>query len=421
MGALLQNFVNRYVWDTSERRSLDELHTINGSILQSILSGDNFTDEPVTIRKALRISTVFTCTNVIGRTISSLPINIMKEEGGKKFPLTDHRAYYPLAHEPNSYMSSANFFLTLMLHANAWGNGYAHINRDSRMNPVSFDIMEPWETDVSIDKGNLFYHYQGESYPSRDVIHFRWYSWDGICGKSPILENANTMGMAIKLDRFSALTLSARPPGILSYKGNLTPEQRAENKKNWQQGSQDQVKVLSGDWAYDPIMTQPEAAQFVQAKNLNQREIYGIYQIPPTFAQNFERATYSNAEQSDLVYAKHTIMPIIRMMEQELNMKLFFEREKANTYVKFSLNGLLRGDIAARKEFYQSMVNTGVMNRNEARSLEDMNPYKGGDDFLVQGAMVPADMLREKMEKELIPSAPAPGIKEKINGHSFVN
>lgn len=412
MPGKLQEWFNRNIWETG-------LPTINGGLLQSILDGGDYTDEVVTVRKGLRIATVYTCVNVISKTICSLPLGIFREEGKNKIALTDHSAYYPLAQQPNKYMSSANFWLTIVLHAISWGNGFAYINRDSRMRPVSFDLWETWEVTIKKVNGELFYTYKGETVPARDVFHLRLYSLDGICGLSPILENSDTMGMAMKLKRYSSLLMGVQPPGVLSYEGNLTPEQRAENKKEWSGGSKGAVKILSARWKYQPIMTPADESQYNVTKSANEREIYGIWQIPPTFAQNFERATFSNAEQSDLVYAKHTITPIVTVIEKELNMKVFFEREKANTYTKFNMNGLLRGDIAARKEFYQSMVNTGVMSRNEARSYEDMNPYEGGDDFLVQGAMVPADMLRKHYENQLLPTAATKPTQTKnyINGN----
>ena len=419
--AWLQDKIDRYIWPVKRNYPDDGLPTINGSILNSILYGDGYTDEPVTIRKGLRVSIAQTCVRVRAGTIAALPIGIFKEQGKNKIAATDHAAYYPLAHEANSYMSSANFFYTIMVHADGWGNAYAYINRDSRRNPVSFDIWEPWEVTISRENGDLFYTYEGRTVPSRDVLHFRWYSLDGICGLSPILENQDTFGMAIKLKRYASLILGAQPPGVLSYEGNLTPDQKAENKKEWKGGSRGDVKVLSGKWHYDPVILQADQTQFNQTKEINEREITAIYQTPPPFVQNFQRQTYSNAEQSDLSFAKHTVTGLVTMIEKELNMKLFFEREKSTTFVKMNMNGLLRGDLTARKEFYQAMVNTGIYNRNEARSLEDLNPYPGGDDYLVQGAMVPADMLRKKYESEVLPSSTEPVKPKYVNGHSYAN
>jgi HK97 family phage portal protein len=232
------------------------------------------------------------------------------------------------------------------------------------------------------------------------------------------MENANTIGMALKLDRYSSILMGAQPPGILSTDKSLTPEQRTQNKNAWQSARPGDVRVVDGGFKYTPVMTPADESAFAIQKRQNKTDLLGIWQMPPQFVQDLERSTFSNAEQMDLVYAKHTISPVCRNKELENNMKLFFEKEKANTYTKYNMNGLLRGDIAARQAFYQSMVNTGVMSRNEARSYEDLNPYPDGDNFLVQGAMVPADLLREKYEKEVMTTVPP--VTTKLNGH-YVN
>jgi HK97 family phage portal protein len=426
MGAVLQNLWSRYVWDSSKRSGYDDgLATINGSLLQSILYGDGYTDEPVSIRKGLRIAAVYISVNVPACTMASLPINVIEEKNGQHNAVSDHPVYWLLSQEPNDYMTAPVFWHTILTHVSAWGNGYARINRDSRQRPASLDIWEPWCVTVTFSEGKLWYHYKGETVSSWDILHYRFNSLDGICGLSPILENQDTMGMAIKLKRYASLILGAQPPGVLSYEGNLDPTQRAENKKEWSQGAKGSVKVLSGRWKYNPIMTPGDEVQYNETKKANEREIYGIWQLPPTFAQNFERATYVNAEQSDLSYSKHTITPKCVNIEKENNMKLFFEREKMTLGTKFNMNGLLRGDTAARTAFYQLGINSGLMTRNEGRALEDMNPYEGGDVPLIQGAMIPGDAeglqaLRDKMENETIPSATPPQNK-KLNGHTVFN
>jgi HK97 family phage portal protein len=427
--ARLQDWFDRNIWPIKRSTGPswtagDDIYDTHGNIIHALYNGDNSSGENVTHTNALRNSTVFTCTNVRGNTIASLPCNVMIEEGENKRVLTDHAAYYLLNQEPNSYMSAANFWKTVMLHVDVWGNAYAYINRDSRRNPVSFDLWEPWEVTVTRENGQIFYSYNGgDAVPGRDVLHYRFYSWDGICGRSPVLENRNTIGMAMKLDRYSTLLMASQPPGVLSYEGNLTPEAKAENKKEWY--SDKKVKVLSARWDYKPIMTPAHDASFDAAKRANKTELCAIWQMPPTFVQDFERATFSNAEQMDLVYAKHTVTPICRNIELENNMKLFFEREKMTTYTKFNMNGLLRGDLASRQAFYQTMVNAGIYKRNEARSLEDLNPYEGGDVPLIQGAMIPGDQealdaMREMMKTKVIPSVEEePKKEEKKNGYRY--
>ena len=396
--AFLQNLVEKYVWDFS-KKSISGEFDLKGTEAWARLIGykDNFSEEAVSEQRALGLSTVYTCINVRSQTIAALPIGVYRDQENGKESLTDHPVYYPLAHQPNSYMSSANMFLTSMIHADSWGNSYIGINRNGRGEVRSLDILQPWECEsINVIDGNAYYNINGMIYPSRDVLHFRWFSMDGLNGVSPIRQNAMTMGKALKAEKYAAMALGQKPPGILSYEGNMTPEQKAENQKSWKEDLiNGRTPIMSGRWSFEPIMLSPGDAQFIEQEKLTKQAIYGIYRIPPVFGQDYERATFTNAEQSDLIFAKHTILPLVRVIEQECNMKLFSEREKKNTYVKFNMNGLLRGDTTARAAFYNTMRNIGGMNGNEIREREDMNPYEGGEIYTVQGAQVPIDQLRK--------------------------
>lgn len=423
MGAKLQNWFNQNIWDLS-KKSVSGDYDLKGTSAwsQIVGSNDNFAEESVSERRAHGLATVYTCINVRSQTVAALPINIFREtEKGDKESLTDHPSYYPLAHQPNTYMSSANMILTSMIHSDSWGNSYVGINRNGRMNVSSLDPLMPWDVeDIKVKDGSAYYTIRGEQYNSRDILHFRWFSYDGLNGVSPIRQNAITMGKAFKSERYSSYSLGKKPPGILSYEANLTPEQRAENQKAWERDIMGgRTPVLSGRWDFTPIMLSPGDAQYVETEKLTDKKIYGIFRIPPVFAQDFERATFTNAEQSDLIFAKHTITPIVRIIEQECNMKLFSEREKKNTYVKFNMNGLLRGDTVSRAQFYTAMRNIGAMNGNEIRSFEDMNKYKGGEIYTTQGANVPVDQLRDFYSSKV--AKPETQEKEKENNNGKMN
>lgn len=424
MAGKLQKWFNDNIWDVSSK-SVGPYYDLKGTTAYSKFFGEfeNFSDENVSEKRAHQISTVYTCINVRAQTVASLPINIIKEDSkGLKKVLEDHPAYYPLAHEPNSYMSSANLFMTSMIHSDSWGNSIIAINRDSFMRPTSFEIIMPDDWQVTVVDGKAFYKIRGLVYNSSDVLHFRWFSLDGLNGISPIRQNMITMGKAMKLEKYSSMAIGQKPPGILSYEGDIRPETKAENQKSWSKDlTEGKTPILSGKWNFQSIMLSPDEAQYILTAGLTDQKIAGIFRVPPVFLQDYQRATWSNAEESDLIFVKHTIMPIIRIIEQECNMKLFTDREKKKTYVKFNLNGLLRGDLAARQAFYQSMVNTGVMSRNEARGLEDMNAYPGGDDMLVQSAMAPADMLRDFYKNKVLPTAQPVNGKEKLNGQNIYN
>lgn len=432
MGAKFQNWFESNIWDFSKKSGNGPgegyNYDLKGTDARAHAFGysEDFSNEVITERRALGLSTVFTCINVLGQTLGALNINVLREDANNnKESLHDHPSYYPLAHEPNSYMSSANMMLSTVINLMGWGNGYIGINRNGRGEVKSLDKLQPWDVDdIQIEDGSAYYRIRGEYYHSREVLHFRLFSYDGLCGISPIMQNKITMGKAFKNEKFSTYSLGKRPPGFLSYEGNLTPAQRAENQKTWEDDvNAGRTPHLSGRHHYESTMVSPSDAQYIETESMTDKKIYGIFRIPPVFAQDYIRATWTNAEQSDLLFAKHTITPIVRVMEQECNMKLFNEREKKNTYVKFNMNGLLRGDTQARAAFYTAMRNIGGMNGNEIREREDMNHYDGGDIFTIQSANAPVDQLREFYESmtNKTESQEEPKKSFSRNGHGVLN
>ena len=99
------------------------------------------------------------------------------------------------------------------------------------------------------------------------------------------------------------------------------------------------------------------------------------------------------------MFARHTVLPWAKRIEQELASKLLTMREARNHYFKFSLNDLFRGDMQARSSFYTQMLQNGVMNINEVRATEELNPTPGGDTHTVQVNQIALDRLGAYSDK----------------------
>lgn len=77
-------------------------------------------------------------------------------------------------------------------------------------------------------------------------------------------------------------------------------------------------------------------------------------------------------------------------IEQALEKQLLTADDRANgVVIEFNLEGLLRGDSAARSNFYQSALTNGWMTINEVRALENMPPVDGGDVPRMQSQNIP--------------------------------
>ena len=69
---------------------------------------------------------------------------------------------------------------------------------------------------------------------------------------------------------------------------------------------------------------------------------------------------------------------------------LLSDSEKGRYFIKFNVEGLLRGDYASRMSGYATARQNGWMSANDIRELEDMNlipEEDGGNLYLVNGSM----------------------------------
>jgi phage portal protein BeeE len=84
-----------------------------------------------------------------------------------------------------------------------------------------------------------------------------------------------------------------------------------------------------------------------------------------------------------LAHLVHTLGPWYARIEQSANAALLTPRERASgLYTKFVAQGLMRADARAQAEYISRMVLNGIMTRNEARGLLEMNPLAGLDEPL---------------------------------------
>ena len=106
---------------------------------------------------------------------------------------------------------------------------------------------------------------------------------------------------------------------------------------------------------------------------------------------DLEKSSFSNIEQQSLDFIVNTIRPWLVRIEKSICQKLLSVNEKGVYFVKFNVDGMLRGDFASRMNGYAIARQNGWMSTNDIRELEDMNKIPaelGGDRYLCNGNMV---------------------------------
>lgn len=161
--------------------------------------------------------------------------------------------------------------------------------------------------------------------------------------------------------------------------------------KPWDKGGLGMREVLEY-MKYTPIGISPEQAQFLETRKFQINEIARIFRVPPHMVGDLEKSSFSNIEQQSLEFVKYTLDPWVIRWEQSIQRSLLSKDEKAVYFVKFNLEGLLRGDYQSRMNGYAIGRQNGWMSANDIRELENLDRIpeeNGGDLYLINGNMLP--------------------------------
>jgi len=366
----------------------------------SFFFGTSSSGKTVNEKTALQTTAVYACVRILAETIASLPFHTYRYTLSGKKKAIEHPIYYLLHSEPNPEMTSFVLRETLMGHLLLWGNAYAQIIRDGRGRVVALYPLLPNKMTVNRnDQGQLYYQYDkdGQSHflRSYEVLHIPGLGFDGLLGYSPIAMAKNAIGMAIATEEYGAKFFAngANPGGVLEHPGVVKDPARVRDSWNAvYQGSTNahRVAVLEEGMKFQSIGIPPEQAQFLETRKFQINEIARIYRIPPHMIGDLEKSSFSNIEQQSLEFVMYTLDPWVVRWEQAMQRALFSESEKRQYFVKFNVDGLLRGDYQSRMNGYAVGRQNGWLSSNDIRELENLNQIPaelGGDLYLINGNM----------------------------------
>ena len=326
--------------------------------------GSSAAGKSVTASTAIQMSTVYACVRVIAETIASLPLHVYQNQGEGSVKALEHPLYPILHDEPNSEMTSFVWRETMIAHLLLWGNAYCQIIRSGRSQILGLYPLLPDRMEVDRDSaGALTYTYSANSGQTvklrpEDVLHIPGLGFDGIMGYSPIALEKNAIGLGLAAEEYGSKFFSngARPSGILTHPNTVKDPKKLRDSWNAAYGGSNnsgRVAVLEENMSYTPISMPNSEAQFLETRKFQVSEICRIYRVPPHMVGDLEHATFSNIEHQSISFAVHTIRPWVVRLEQAMNRALFSDKEKGIFYVRFNMDGLMRGDYCCHCQGYK--------------------------------------------------------------------
>ena len=340
---------------------------------------------------ALRFTAVFAAIKLLSENIAALPktVKLVTERGA--IPATSHPVFKLLHNAPNDYTDTFTFWFQIVASLLGWGNAFAIIQYDKKGNPVALHQLNPASVKISfVDGSKAFVVYDPDpnrkwlngTYLNFEILHFMYYSPDGIVGLDPITWNASAIGRGIAAQKFSAefYRKGGNIKGVLETDNSLGDQAYDSFMKHYKDAARNfETPLLEYGIKYKNISISPVAANLIQSETLSIQDIARIFSVPPHLLAELSHATFSNIEQQNIFFSTYSLRPLCKRLEQQIENKLFADIEQGEYSVKFDLKGMMRGDDAARSQYDEKGINAGWMTPNEARELEEMPLLDGLD------------------------------------------
>jgi HK97 family phage portal protein len=350
--------------------------------------------ESVTEFSVLSLNAAWACVNLIAGTIGSLPLMVYRTDGGgHRTPANDHALYRLLHDQPNFDQTALDFWEFQQASLELWGNAYARKVIGSMGQLVALVPIMPAAMSVRrLASGAIEYRWSdnGRSYTANDteIFHIRGFGGNPLGGMSVMTFGRNTFGRARAIERSSGSMFAngMRPSGVLTFSEFLTPENRDIAETRLVEkfiGAQNAGKpmILEGGAKWEQLTLKPEDAQMLESQKHSVDDICRMFSVQP-YLIGHSGADHmgTGLEQQIIAFVTFTLRRRLRRIEMAAMQQLLTPADRAaGIIIEFNLDGLLRGDTAARYAAYASGLANGHIVINEVRKLENRAPVEGGD------------------------------------------
>jgi len=390
--------------------------------LWNLASGQTSAGINVTEETALTFSAVWCAVLLISGGISSLPLHLLIKKNKTKTHATNKPLYRTLHSQANPYMTAMTMREVLAAHCLTWGNGYAEIVRNAVGDVTELWPIPPNRCEPKMVDGEMVYKIavgmESVTLPREKVLHVPGLGFDGFMGYSVVSMAKNTIGMGLAMEEFGANFFSqGAHPGIVVSHPSAIGEVAHKNLGRELQakysglGKAHKLMLLEEGMKFETIGIPQEDSQYLESRQFQIPEVARWFNLPPHKLKDLTKSSFSNIESEQMSYVTESLLPWLINFEQNYDMQLLTpQQQKSGYYFHHNVEGLLRGDSAARAAYYAAMWMIGVMSQNEIRDKEDMDPDPNpfADERFVPLNMVPLSLLEKHLERSTAAPTPAP-------------
>lgn len=380
----------------------------------------------VTPDSAMRVAAFYGGLRILCGPVANLPVDVKRRlDDKRREDASDTKLWKVLRRRPNRWQTPSQFKRMLQAHTILRGNGYALIVRSS-MQP--YDLLEliPLNPDrVRVEQNDdmsLSYEYTRRDgrrvqIEQSEMFHLCGLTLNGFSGVSVLTYARESIGESLAMADHGGTMFrnGARVSGVLTHPNRLGPEGKENLKGSLDdfrsEGERDgKVMILEEGMKFERVALSAVDAQWIESRKFSRTDVLMFLGVPPFMVGDTEKNTSwgTGIEQMSNGFVTYTEEDWLTMWEEAIQRDLIADIN-SNLYARFNRAALVKGDIKTRWAAHVQALQWGVMNPDEVRALEDMNPRedgKGGDYYDPPNAPGGAAAQTEPAPEEDNPDAP---------------
>lgn len=351
------------------------------------LTGPNTSaGEAVTSMSALQLTAVYGSVRILSEVIGSLPVGTFIRWDGARKPFLPEPTWLDEMPEgapwPRSVVMGQAMVSLLLV-----GNAFIRPNWDRGV-VTHLEVLDPTGIAIEVDGPRRYYRVGSTTYTDTELVHVPGLMLPGSeVGMSPISICAETMGLSLAAQRFGATFFGngATPGGLIEVEGALTDTGRKSIKAAWQAihgGAENahRVAVLTEGAKFSRLSVSPNEAQFLETRAFQVSDIARIFGVPNHLLNDATGSTAwgSGLAEQNTALSQFVLRPWVVRLEQAMTRILRMSAVSPRAFVRFNLDGVMRGDLKDRMTSYVQGINAGIYYPDEVRSWEDLPPLPDG-------------------------------------------
>jgi len=348
----------------------------------------------ITEENATSIGAVYAAVKLYADTVAGLPWDTYIRIDGTRRPYRPRPRWmdFPIPNNPN--FTSFDFKHRVVTSLLLDGNAFILVLRSRSGDVVETRVLEPQKVEIKNGPaGEPLYHVRTTEgvtiLTTDDIVHITLFAQGGNethRGLSPIEHHKVTLGLASASQLFSAKFYenNASVGGIVKVPGELTQDQadalrNGFSRRNGGVKNAFKVAVLTGGADFQQLGAKVSDLQLVDTLHYSVESIARLYGVPLHLLQvPGGNTSYASVELIGIEWLRLGLGPLIARLEAGFQ-RLVPGSEQ--TFLKFTLDGLLRATTQERYNAYSTALNNGFLSVNEVRALEDRSPVDGGDEY----------------------------------------